>query len=168
MYNVNGSCYIRIPFLFTAEDANDLAGLTLQVRYDDGFVAYINGVEVARDRFTGAPQWNSVASGSHSDAEAVYFTDFNITDHAELLREGDNLLALHGLNASTTSSDFLISVKLVVTKAAPEPEPSELPPAATRYTSPIPLTADTHVKARVLDNGRWSALHEATYEVNPQ
>jgi hypothetical protein len=166
MYNVNGSCYIRIPFTFTAEDSNDLAGLTLQVRYDDGFVAYINGVEVARDMFAGTPQWNSVANGSHSDAEAVYFTGFNITAHAELLRQGDNLLAIQGLNASTTSSDFLISVKLVISKAAPEPDPSELP-AAAQYTSPIPLTADTHVKARVLDNGRWSALHEATYEVSP-
>ncbi len=166
MYNVSGSCYIRIPFTFTPEDANDLAGVKLQVRYDDGFVAYLNGVEVARDRFTGTPQWDSLADGSHSDAEAVYFTDFNITAHVELLREGDNLLAIHGLNASTTSSDFLISVKLVTSKAAPEPDPS-VSPTAVQYTGPISLTAETYVKARVLDNGRWSALSEATYAVGP-
>ena len=94
----------------------------------------------------------------------MYFTDFNITAHAELLREGDNLLAIHGLNASTTSSDFLVSVRLVTSKAAPEPDPG-VSPTAVQYTGPIPLTTGAHVKARVLDNGRWSALNEATYEV---
>lgn len=167
MYGANGSCYIRIPFPFTAEDSNDLAGLTLQVRYDDGFLAYINGVEVARDMFAGTPQWDSVANGSHSDPEAVQLADFNITAYAGLLREGANLLAIHGLNASATSSDFLISVKLVMSKAAPEPDPS-VSPALTPYTGPISLTADTPVKARVLDNGRWSALNEATYQVGPR
>ena len=41
------SCYIRIPF---EVDADDLAGwnfMTLQMRYDDGFVAYLNGTQIA-------------------------------------------------------------------------------------------------------------------------
>jgi hypothetical protein len=46
MYGNNSTCYIRIPFTI---DACDLAGLnfmTLKMRYDDGFVAYINGQKV--------------------------------------------------------------------------------------------------------------------------
>jgi hypothetical protein len=167
MYNVNTSCYVRIPFSLVAGDLQNLAGLTLSVRYDDGFIAYINGVEVARDMFVGTPQWNSIANDSHPDEEAVTFTDFNIAAHATLLRQGANLLAVHALNASPTSSDFLISVKLVtgVTAAAPPAGDPSISPTAVRYTSPVPVTATTHVKARVLDRGQWSALAEATYEL---
>ncbi|NQV31946.1 MAG: CotH kinase family protein, partial [Phycisphaeraceae bacterium] len=48
MFYVNASCYIRIPFDLSS-DASQWASLVLRVRYDDGFVAYLNGVEVARD-----------------------------------------------------------------------------------------------------------------------
>ena len=36
----------------------------------------------------------------------------DISDYADLLIEGDNLLAIHALNGSPTSTDFLISVVL--------------------------------------------------------
>ena len=162
MYNVNTSCYVRIPFTLTAADLQSLSGLTLKVRYDDGFIAYLNGVEVARDMFVGTPQWNSAANDSHPDAEAVTLTDFDIAVHAGLLRQGVNLLAIHALNASPTSSDFLISVKLVTDRDGPKGDPS-VSPTAVPYTGPIPLTATTRVKARILDRGQWSALAEATF-----
>ncbi len=166
MYGVNTSCYIRVPFTLTAADLQNLSDLTLKVRYDDGFIAYLNGVEVARDMFAGTPQWNSAANDSHPDDEAVVFTDFNVAAHAGLLRQGNNLLAVHALNASPTSSDFLLSVKLVTNAApaVPQGDPS-VSPTATAYTDAIPLTQTTQVKARVLDNGQWSALHEAVYTI---
>jgi hypothetical protein len=171
MYNVNTSCYVRIPFSLTAGDLQNLTTLALQVRYDDGFIAYLNGVEVARDMFVGTPQWNSVANDSHPDDEAVAFTDFNIAAHAGLLRQGGNLLAIQALNASPMSSDFLISVKLVSTgdaRVAPTGDPS-ISPTAAPYTGPIPVRAThaspQHVKARILDRGQWSALAEAMYEL---
>ena len=43
------------------------SSLTLKMRYDDGFVAYLNGAEVARRNCTGDPQWNSVASAANPD-----------------------------------------------------------------------------------------------------
>jgi hypothetical protein len=33
------------------------------------------------------------------------------------------------------------------------------------YSGPIPLAQSIHIKARILDQSQWSALHEATYEV---
>ncbi len=164
MYNVNTSCYVRIPFNLTAGDLQNLTTLTLKVRYDDGFIAYLNGVEVARDMFAGTPQWNSASNDSHPDDEAVNFTDFAVTAHVGLLRQGPNLLAIHALNASPTSSDFLLSVKLVTDRGAPKGDPS-ISPTAVPYTGAMPLTATTQVKARVQDGGRWSALAEATYEL---
>ena len=43
-----------------------LSGLTLKVRYDDGFVAYLNGAEIASEELSvGEPAWNSVATRLH-------------------------------------------------------------------------------------------------------
>jgi hypothetical protein len=112
MYATNATCYIRIPFTLKASDLNGLSGLTLKVRYDDGFVAYLNGTEVARRNFDDTPAWDSRASASHSDSVAVDFEEIEISEFIDDLTPGDNLLAIHGLNASVTSSDMLISAEL--------------------------------------------------------
>lgn len=39
-------------------------------------------------------------------------------------------------------------------------------PSALPYTAPVPLHRDTIVKARVLAGGGWSALNEASFEIN--
>ena len=165
MYRVNTSCYVRIPFTLTAKQAQDLAGLTLRVRYDDGFIAYLNGVEVTRDRFTGTPQWNSAAQSSHADNEAVNFVDFDVSAGLPQLREGDNVLAIHALNTPATSSDFLASVELVGIENGPADDPS-ISPTGVQYTGPVTLIEDSCVKARALYNGQWSALSEATYTID--
>ncbi|MHC4331441.1 MAG: lamin tail domain-containing protein, partial [Planctomycetota bacterium] len=119
MYNRNTSCYIRIPFTIEAVELARLTELTLKIKYDDGFIAYLNGAEVAKRNFSGTPVWNSNASASHSDSASVVFEDIDITQFIGNLKPGDNLLAIHGLNTSLTSSDMLISVELdaSVTKA---------------------------------------------------
>ena len=71
------------------------------------------------------------------------------------------------MNAGATSSDFLISVELVATASGAGSDPSVAPTAA-RYAGPISLTENTRVKARVLDNGQWSAVSDATYTIGRQ
>ena len=166
MYNKNASCYIRIPFTV---DADDLAGfnfMTLEIRYDDAFVAYINGVEVDRRNFTGTPAWNSNASASNDDSAAVMFESVGISDHIGDLRSGNNILAIHGLNVSTTSSDLLISVKLIAGKSS-SPGGTGISPTAIEYTGPITLTETTQVKARALSGSMWSALNDAIFAIGP-
>ncbi|HTD65020.1 MAG TPA: lamin tail domain-containing protein [Candidatus Limnocylindria bacterium] len=46
MRNISPSAFIRIPFVVSNAAAFD--SMTLRMKYDDGFVAYLNGVEVAR------------------------------------------------------------------------------------------------------------------------
>jgi hypothetical protein len=108
----NNTCYIRIPFTVDAETLANADGLTLKIRYDDGFVAYLNGVEVARRNFTGMPTWDSRAD----DAGESIGDDFDeYSDLSHLLGEmvaGANVLAVQGMNYETSSSDFLISVTL--------------------------------------------------------
>ncbi|MEJ2704970.1 MAG: CotH kinase family protein, partial [Sedimentisphaerales bacterium] len=162
MYNSNTSCYIRIPFMFGGVGDFDL--LTLNIRYDDGFVAYLNGVEVARRNFSGRLQWNSSAAAARSDAEAVVFESIDLSAFLGTLQEGGNLLAIHGLNSSATDSDFLISPELLIGETG---EDNEDPAGASRYTSPITLSKSTRVKARILSGNTWSALNEAVFSVGP-
>jgi len=121
MYNLNTSCYVRIPFTADGAELADFTGLTLRVRYDDGYVAYINGVEVDRRLFTGVPQWDSRAAGSHEAAGSVFDVAVDISDHLADLRAGENLLAIHALNRSPDSSDFLISAELEASITTIEP-----------------------------------------------
>jgi len=164
MYNGNTSCYIRVPF---EVNINDLAGfniMTLKIRYDDGFVAYLNGTEIAGHNFTGTPEWNSSASVQNTDSAAVVFENLNVSSFLNILRSGENILAIHGLNQRPTSSDFLISAELVVTKSFPVHVPGILL-EAIQYYVPIVLNNSVHVKSRVLNGGTWSALNEATFAV---
>jgi VCBS repeat-containing protein len=106
------SILVRIPF--TVEDLEAASVLRLRMKYDDGFVAYINGVEVARANYGGVPTWNGVGS-DHPDSAAVVFQDFNITNAGALLNAGsNNVLSIYGVNASATSSDLLILPELQI------------------------------------------------------
>jgi len=166
MYGRRGSCYIRIPFTVKANDMRDIDRLIVRLRYDDGFVAYINGVEVARANAPTTLSRNARATANHSDSEAVNQQDFNISDHVDELKRGQNILALHGLNQSLTSSDFLISVELVASQALEGSDP-ETSASAIRYDGPLPLTESTHIKSRTLSGATWSALNEAVFAVRP-
>jgi len=110
MWGQNGTSYLRVPF--DVADAGALSSLTLRMKYDDGFVAYINGDEVWRENAPTDPTWNSSATSSHSDSLAVQFEDFDISDHLGSLRTGENVLAIQGLNAGAANSDFLVLPEL--------------------------------------------------------
>ncbi|UCG57736.1 MAG: CotH kinase family protein [Phycisphaerales bacterium] len=161
MFEINTTCYVRIPFTF-AGFPSDLAVMTLRMQYDDGFVAYLNGDEVARRNFEGEPIYNSAASTTHFDGEAVIFEDIDISDGLGSLRQGENILAIQGLNASKNSSDFLICAELSVSGDA-----GGGTPGGTEYTGPITLTESTQVKARILDRGAWSAAADAFFAIGP-
>ena len=115
MWSQNGSSYMRIPF--EVSDPSQLSTLLLRMKYDDGFVAYINGVEVWSENAPGELAWDSAATASHSDSLAVQFQDFDISAHLGALEPGANILAIHGLNAGATNSDFLVLPELTAVVA---------------------------------------------------
>jgi len=115
MYDINTSCYVRIPFNIDGFASDDLTDLILSLRFDDGCLVYLNGVEVARINFADAPQWNSSAQDSHESFFGVFDAILDLTPYIDLLHSGRNLLAIHGLNSSLTSSDFLVSAVVEAT-----------------------------------------------------
>jgi len=160
MYATNATCYVRIPFTI---DVN-YTSLTLNVRYDDGFVAYLNSIEVARRNFDGTPAWNSRASASHPDSLAVDFESIDISTFLSALQQGENLLAIQAMNSSATGSDFLISAELL---ASGGDSGDKDPDRVREYTEPITLPQSARVKARVLSGEEWSALNEAVFAIGP-
>jgi hypothetical protein len=162
MYNKMASCYIRIPFTVKAEDLAIAKALTLRARCDDGFVAFLNGVEVASINRPATLAWNSTCTGRPDSTD---FVDIDTSAYVSALRSGTNVLAVHALNQSTTSSDFLFSTELVGGGAASSGQ-AKISPSAMRYTGPVTLQASTCVMARVWTN-QWSALSEAAYAVGP-
>jgi len=163
MYAKNNTCYIRIPFTLNS-NPDDFSSLTLNIRYDDGFIAYLNGVEVARSNFNGTPGWNSNASSTHSDSAAILFESIDISAFFDNLGSRANILTIHGLNASATSSDFLISAELTASGGGSS---GGILPGVIEYAGPVTLPRSIHVKSRVLSGNAWSALNEAVYAVGP-
>jgi hypothetical protein len=108
----NNSCYIRVPFTVDANTLANINELTLKVRYDDAFVAYLNGTQVASRNFTGTPAWNSKADGSREASVQDFDEYIDIYQNGSNLKVGVNVLAIHLMNNSLTSSDLLMSVAL--------------------------------------------------------
>jgi len=113
MKGVNASAYVRIPF--TVEPGLAIDRLTLQMKYDDGFVAYLNGVEVARANAPASPAWNSAATAVRPYYQAVTYQEFNLLQYRSLLTTGTNVLAIHALNSSAGDAELLILPRLEAT-----------------------------------------------------
>ncbi|MHC4520409.1 MAG: DUF1800 family protein, partial [Planctomycetota bacterium] len=107
------SVYLRRAFI--VRDPADFANLILEVGYDDGFVAYLNGVEVARSASmeeTGTPPaYDQDAEDNHEVDEGAEL--FNLSRFAGLLRPGENVIAIQVHNGSLNSSDLSILPRLI-------------------------------------------------------
>ncbi|MFO8012912.1 MAG: lamin tail domain-containing protein, partial [Phycisphaerae bacterium] len=109
MYETTASAYTRIAF--DVADPAALGSLWLRMKYDDGFVAYLNGTKVAERNAPTSPAWNASATAERSDLAAVAYENIDITGLASL-QTGTNVLAVQGLNLAAGDSDFLLLPEL--------------------------------------------------------
>ncbi|MBK7937277.1 MAG: lamin tail domain-containing protein [Lewinellaceae bacterium] len=97
--------------VFSVTDKNKLIAAILSMDYDDGFVAYLNGAEIARSsNIAGTPDNTTLATPEH---EAVFYTGatpdvfpLNAATLGALLLPGDNVLAVELHNTAASSSDL--------------------------------------------------------------
>lgn len=105
----NGTSSVFVRKSFTVSDVSSVESLLLDMDYDDAFVAYINGVEVARANITGSnPAYNAF---SITDREARIYANglperFTLDNPQGLLRNGENVLCVQVHNVSNNSSDM--------------------------------------------------------------
>ena len=100
--------YLRRAFVIT--NVAELDSLILDVDYDDGFIAWVNGTEIARALVTNTT-YSSSASTTHEAGTIVSFTKSSPT----FVLSGSNLLAIQAFNATANSSDFRLNAALRAT-----------------------------------------------------
>ncbi len=96
---------------FDVPDASKLTRAILSMDYDDGFVAYLNGIEIARSQnISGTPDYQTLATPDHEaaiygggDAESFPISPSIL---AAALKNGSNVLAIELHNVNDVSSDL--------------------------------------------------------------
>jgi hypothetical protein len=112
----NTSLYTRITF--DASNLASLQSLTLKMQYDDGYVAYLNGVEVARRNAPTTVTWNSQALAERtSDFQATTFENIDVSAFlnsgtAGHLTATGNVLAIQVMKSSLAEGDLLVVPEL--------------------------------------------------------
>ncbi|MBW8038583.1 MAG: hypothetical protein FVQ85_01135 [Planctomycetes bacterium] len=133
MLGVNSSLWARIDFFLEEEDIGAFDTLKLQMKYEDGFVAYLNGVEVANYNAPSPVQWDSTANSNRPIGESMVSKSINIMSHLGLLqpKPEKNVLAIHGLNDNKNDGEFLILPELTAARNQAVPQ---------YFTTPTPGT----------------------------
>lgn len=149
MQDQASSAYVRVPF--NLEDASEFEALTLKMHYDGGFVAYLNGQEVARRNAPDVLSFDATATGGRSNPLVAEF--ITISEHVSLLQDGENVLAIQGLNQSADDAEFLLAAELV------EIETSTGDPVYFREPTPGTFNASTGVLEFLLDDITFSEDH---------
>jgi len=100
--------YFRITFQLIESPA-DVRSLLLDVNYDDGFVAYLNGVEVRRASMPAGTITYGTFAASH---ESGAYERFDLATSIGALVNGTNVLAVEVHQTSASSSDLALDAEL--------------------------------------------------------
>ncbi len=95
---------------FWIEDPTRITELTLTMEWDDGYIAYINGIPVDSQYPPDPVAYNEPASTSNHEAccgSGCTPRQVDLSDFIGDLIEGDNVLCVQAHNTSSGSSDFI-------------------------------------------------------------
>ena len=122
MYGKYQVIYLRHKFFVHSPQA--MTNLTIRARADDGFIAWINGVEIYRSSTVtngdipfNYPS-NTVSAVSEPSTGLPYVTNV-IAVPSSVLVSGENLLAIQAMNRTTNDNDFLIEAELYASAVDP-------------------------------------------------
>jgi len=137
---------------FTATEVNEITGLQLGLRRDDGAVVFLNGTEVWRSGMhpTNPITYTTPAENGSGGTDETTFHQKNDISPA-LLVEGTNTIAVEVHQNSITSSDISFDLELYATTPS---DPSQLQ-----------IDESTHIQARVLNAGQWSPVNSLRFLV---
>ncbi|MEX2188463.1 MAG: lamin tail domain-containing protein [Pirellulales bacterium] len=179
MYTNYSSVFVRTEFTIAAGQQFD--ELWLRMKYNDGFIAYLDGIEVIRSGNT--PAGNPVVefAGHRDDKLTKAFEEHDISHVLASLAPGTHVLAIHGYNESRYSTRMLVLPELIGRQVATSPAASTIyyttdgsdprlsggaiSPTAIAYSGEFPIAATGPIKSRALLDGQWSALSTASFSV---
>lgn len=127
---------------FNAQNIAQLKDVVFSVNFDDGFIIWINGEEAFS---INAPTNISYTSGAINQNDFAVAHTYRLPARDISLKEGNNLIAIQGLNFSRNSSDFYFNI--AINAVLPLPQTSDTIKAVFSqpngfYTSPFNLKLD--------------------------
>ena len=125
----NYTClFLRGTFVLT--NAAQVIAMTNRLFIDDGFITWLNGVEVKRQNVSGNSNVFSPYT-TNANLESFQAALFQINSATNSLRMGTNLLAFQLFNASLTNLDFHVNPELTLGFA-------DLVPPTVQSVTPAP------------------------------
>jgi hypothetical protein len=112
------SVYMRREFL--VDNPTLVTSLTFRIYADDGYVAYLNGTEIARARLTGVPPaYDTLADVLGAGPTPPVDEVIDASGFISLLVPGINVLAVQGHNGTPGSRDLLMIPQLASMEVPP-------------------------------------------------
>ena len=171
------SVYIRT--IFTITNASEVEAIILDLDYDDGFVAYLNGQEIARNLISGSiPNFNQLSDGFHEALLPQGYAPERFGVDTNLLNTGANVLAVQVHNQSINSSDLsalpVLSLGINNTSTNYETPPSwfvtpYIPVEVDFESSNLPIVIiDTFEGQEIPNDPKIDAVMKVIYRDNGQ
>ncbi len=161
----NGTLSVYLRKKFTIENLDKITSLILDMDFDDGFVAYINGIEVARANINGNPPTYNSPTITYTEAQ-IYSGGtperFLIPEFKTFLNEGENTLTIQAHNTGSNSSDFTIIPFLSAIFSTPNYSGIK-PPAILELT-----TNSFHTNFKISSNSETISLTNNSGEIVDQ
>jgi uncharacterized repeat protein (TIGR02543 family) len=156
---IQGATAFYIRKKFNIEDVANITDCILQIDYDDAFVAYLNGTEIARANIIGE---EGVPPPRHQTAtesiEATMYTGgkpsvFNIDNFQSALVPGENVLAIQVHNYNIFDTDLTAIPFFTLGMSSPPSKPQEIPDILK-----FSLVASMHTNFKISATGETLVL----------
>ncbi|GAB5407743.1 MAG: hypothetical protein BalsKO_01080 [Balneolaceae bacterium] len=159
----NGTTSIFTRTSFSIEDLSKINDLLFHIDFDDGYVAYINGVEISRFNMSGnAPIAYDVFSTNFIDdprlVKGEELEGISIDNYEDILIEGENILAIQIHNSGANSSDLSLIPFLSISR-------TQKPESSRGIASQINIEGSGIVTAHT--NFKLSSEGETLWLTNP-
>ncbi|MBL7765770.1 MAG: CotH kinase family protein [Chitinophagaceae bacterium] len=155
----NVSVYMRKSFNII--DTSQIAYAIFCMDYDDGYVAYLNGVEIARSNMNPNPAWNDFATADHE--ARIYqglqpdYVTLNPSAIDTLLKNGINVLTVEVHNLTAGSSDItsrpFLQLGILNTSTNYSPVPAWFSAPMTLQTK-VPIMSINTLGQTIMDDPR--------------
>lgn len=135
----------------------DNSQLILRIKYDDGFIAWINGKEILRQNISD----NGLHAATRHESKA--FEEFSLGSAKQLLNQTKTVFAIHGFNHEIQSSDFSLHPILII-KSGEQEWPLSLSNEPWEYlahTQPEPGWQNTvsNLSSNDTPKSKWTFEH---------
>jgi len=173
MVNIYGSIFLRKTFVIT--NLAEIGGLNIGTLVDDGFVAWINGVEVLRVNMPGVSgDPVTVGTPGNNAAEPVPFVITNLPTPPTYLLAGTNVLAVQVFQSAIGSSDvgFDGSLETILTETNPPTVASFSPVSGmvsnlnqitVTFSEPVTGVAAAHLVVNGIGAASLAVVNSTTY-----